>query len=246
MTDHFTTALVNSHLIKLMVNLGPQKEVLKALIAEPFSHTSPGIANELAPLPDMAIKMLSTQLSLVLHGEAQRYWNSILTWAHMAQFYASFDEEAKIRSTVRLSQYPYVILTVRNEPIGRVKTDLANELYHCVPQLLRPFLGTETLETASTKAISQTRKQKLYRFHRTVQRWHKIISVVGWVGVFLGHIIPPTVFTHYSDLDFEKFLGAFSIQRPKIFDLVDRHWPEAPKLIKMIGGLHSLLHRILT
>jgi len=91
----------------------------------------------------------------------------------------------------------------------------------------------------SGETKSKVQNQCLYHFHRKLQRWHKIVTVVGWVGIFLGHMIPATKITDSTDADFDKFLGNFCLQRPKILELVERHWPDAPGLIKLVGCIYS-------
>ena len=89
----WTTAIVNTHLIKLMTNWGRAGQLLTSVIGEPPSAVSM-MTSELE-IP--AVKALSDRLSIILKGDAQRYWNMILTWAHMAQFYEAFYKEAKRR-----------------------------------------------------------------------------------------------------------------------------------------------------
>jgi hypothetical protein len=67
------------------------------------------------------------------------------------------------------------------------------------------------------------------------------MTVVGWVGIFLGHTIPSTKINNATNAEFDQFLSDFSLQRPRIFELIDRHWSEAPRLIKMIGCTSLLL-----
>jgi hypothetical protein len=119
--------------------------------------------------------------------------------------------------------------------LGFIKSQLADEVYDEVSPELRSFLGTGTLGSNSRSTISKERKQQLYRFYRQLERWHKIVTVVGWVGIFLGHTIPTSKITTSSNAEFDQLLSEFSLQRPRIFALIDRHWPEAPSLIKMIG-----------
>jgi len=76
---------------------GPD-QLLISVIGEPFSHVSMvnselGVKVSESPV----IKSLSDQLSFILKGEAEWYWNMILGWAHKAQFYEAFEKEAKHR-----------------------------------------------------------------------------------------------------------------------------------------------------
>ena len=97
-----STAIINSQLIKLMTTWGVHTPFLRSVIGDPLSDTSmltTGLG--IKPEPLAANTTLFHQLSLVLQGEAQHYWNRILTWAHMAQFYACFQEEVKVRHESR-------------------------------------------------------------------------------------------------------------------------------------------------
>jgi hypothetical protein len=119
--------------------------------------------------------------------------------------------------------------------LGFVKSHLAHEVYDEISPDLQSFIGTGALGSNSMEPISNGRKQQLYRFYRQLQRWHKIVTVVGWVAIFLGHTIPTSKITNSTNAEFDQLLSEFSLQRPRIFALIDRHWPEALTLIKMIG-----------
>jgi hypothetical protein len=102
MAGLWTTAIVNSHLIKLMTNWGGAEQLLTSVIGEPFSHVSMMTSELGIKAESPAVKALSEQLSVILKGEAQRYWNMILGWAHKAQFYEAFEKEARRRGEAGL------------------------------------------------------------------------------------------------------------------------------------------------
>jgi len=93
----WTTAIVNSHLIKLMTNCGTLEQLLTSDIGKSLSHVSINACDPVIEGVSPSVKVLSSQLSVILKGEAQQYWNMILAWAHKAQFYEAFEKEAKRR-----------------------------------------------------------------------------------------------------------------------------------------------------
>ena len=126
-----------------------------------------------------------------------------------------------------------LILIVSNDLSTSVKGQLYNEVYNRLPNVLRPFLGTETFHKSNS---AQTRNKQLYRFHVKIRRWHRLVEVVGWVAVFLANAIPSAVFYKQTNKEFETYIASFSLQKPRIMRLIKQHWFDAPDLIHHVGG----------
>jgi len=76
-----------------MVFWGKEREILRMFLQKPFtSNTS---INE-ADTPD-PLTAVTQRLSMILGGEAQDYWNRILTVAHMVKFYTAYEAAVKVR-----------------------------------------------------------------------------------------------------------------------------------------------------
>ena len=85
--------LVNRHLIKLIAFWGQERDILRMFLQNPLKQNHP-IAADDKPDP---LTALTDQLSIILGGEAQTYWNNVLTVAHMVQFHGVYEVVKIIR-----------------------------------------------------------------------------------------------------------------------------------------------------
>ena len=136
----------------------------------------------------------------------------------------------------RKHRHSYLILIVRNGASTSVKGQLYSDVYDRLPNVLRPFLGTETFRKSNSAQTKKARNMQLYRFHVKIRRWHRLVEVVGWVAVFLANAIPSAVFNKHTDKEFETYVARFSLRKPRIMQLIKQHWFDAPDLISRVGG----------
>ena len=66
---------------------GQERDVLRMFLQNPLRRNHPITA---ADNPD-PLTALTDQLSMILGGEAQTYWNNVLTVAHMVQFHGAYE-----------------------------------------------------------------------------------------------------------------------------------------------------------
>ena len=66
---------------------GKERDVLRMFLQNPLKRNHPITA---ADNPD-PLTALTDQLSIILGGEAQTYWNNVLTVAHMVQFHHAYE-----------------------------------------------------------------------------------------------------------------------------------------------------------
>ena len=134
-------------------------------------------------------------------------------------------------------------LTDRDEYSGskefEIKAQLAAEIHSRIPMNLQDYVVTELIGPVSLEDQNLTRRRQIYKFYKKMERWHRIASVVGWLGIFLSHSFPVSKVTETSDSEFDAFLGIFSIQRPRIVALMEQDWPDAPEILKIVGSKTS-------
>ena len=66
---------------------GKERDVLRMFLQNPLKRNYTITAAD-NPYP---LTSLTDQLSMILGGEAQTYWNNVLTVAHMVQFHGAYE-----------------------------------------------------------------------------------------------------------------------------------------------------------
>jgi hypothetical protein len=92
----------------------------------------------------------------------------------------------------------------------------------------------------STTSTEKERNYVLWKL-RECKRLVEIGNRVGMVGLVFGEWISHDITARYSEPDFEKFLTLFQDQRSWLFEKLNIHWPDAPALLKIVGGIFLLL-----
>jgi hypothetical protein len=133
-------------------------------------------------------------------------------------------------SALQLSAYDREKYADKSESM--IRMDLIMEINMTTPKLLSHFVFDHN-HTVSSEAA---KRKRLSRKVKQMERWHKIASVVGWAGVALSDWFSSAVITEATDETFDRFLGFFSVQRPRVLAMMEEYWPDAPQLLKIVSS----------
>jgi len=75
-----------------------------------------------------------------------------------------------------------------------------------------------------------------YELGKTFERWHRVATTVGWIGILTSDFLPAYLFNRASQSEFDRFLGFYAVKRPWMVEQLRVQWPTAPACLGQVGG----------
>lgn len=119
--------------------------------------------------------------------------------------------------------------TIESTVAKEIRVRVSGELFN-----LGKSTRAKTVEKVEASKVRQVTKQL-----RKMKRWHRIASIVGWVGILLSDWMLSHWVNEANDEVFERFVGFYATQRPTILEMLHKYWNDAPALLRMSGSKHT-------